>query len=418
MNLTKEQSKICDTLIDWISSRNKQKNHIVVAGYAGTGKTYLASKLRVLLNDIYGEDLTVGFCTFTGKASSVLAKKLEENNAVFSKDKTGTIHSLMYMPIFEKDSKGNKIIKGWDKVADLNNYKLIIVDEGSMVNKIMWDDLTSYNIPIIVIGDHFQLPPIEGKFNLMEKPDLFLTEILRQESNELIEFANYIRTTGRTGNYPIWMSPLKNIIKMDWRNPVTQKFIETKIPWKVADELPNYQILCGMNSTRVKLNNMVRKYKFGERPIENFPYPGERIVCLRNNYFTKLMNGQMGTLKWNLPAHKDMQTASISLDDASDSLYNTLIHLCCFGKVSYDEMSELEINKKKINVVLKQNKIDKIDVFDFGYAISVHRAQGSEWDKIVVIEERNRYQNDEMWARWLYTAVTRARQKVVVITNF
>lgn len=423
LNLSKEQSTICNNLLDWVDSFNSsmspspKKRYIVLGGFAGTGKTYLASKFRVLLNEYYGEKFKVGFCTFTGKAVSVLKKKLEEAGGLFKQDEISTIHSLIYIPVYHKNEKGEKLLIGWKKTETLDHFKLIIIDEGSMVNKVIWDDLSSYNIPIIIIGDHFQLPPIDGKFNIMENPDLTINEIQRQQSDELINFSNYVRQNGRTGSYPIWISTNKTIIKMDWRNKATKEFIEKKIPWKNQDDLKNYQILCGMNNTRVILNNMARKYKF-TNPTEN-PYPGDRLVCLKNNHQTKLMNGQMGTLVWNLPAEKDFQTMSVNLDD-SEELYNTLVHLYCFGKISYNDMWEkvFEKNKKRLPRLLKESNSAELDIFDFAYAISVHRAQGSEWDKVVLIEERNSYQDDDNWARWLYTAVTRAKQKIVIITNF
>jgi len=89
----------------------------------------------------------------------------------------------------------------------------------------------------------------------------------------------------------------------------------------------------------------------------------------------------------------------------------------CFGKTTYGDMWE-KVFTKKGKALLKELDIPEIDVFDFAYAISVHRSQGSEWDKIILFEERNQYQNDDDWRRWLYTAVTRAKKKIVIITNF
>jgi len=421
-NLSEEQNGVCSRLVDWTSlffdrrMTSPQRRYLVLAGYAGTGKTYVAAGFRKILDTLYGDEVSVGFCTFTGKASSVLAKKLKDQDALFRRDSVGTIHSMIYRPLYEKDDKGNKIFKKWERREEIEHVDLIIIDEGSMVNKVMWDDLYSYRIPIIIIGDHGQLPPIGGNFNIMEKPDLVLSENHRQDSDELITLANWVRKTGRTGSHDIWVSPQGSVIKMDWRNPKTQQFIKDKVPWKDQDDLPNYQMICGMNTTRVKLNSLARSYKYGTNLIDD-PYPGERVVCLRNNHQTRLMNGQMGTLYWNLPSAKDFQTMSIRLDDSDEGLYNTLTHMYCFGKTTYGDMWE-KVFTKKGKALLKELDIPEIDVFDFAYAISVHRSQGSEWDKIILFEERNQYQNDDDWRRWLYTAVTRAKKKIVIITNF
>lgn len=421
-HLSEEQNNVCSRLFDWTSlffdkgMTSPQRRYIVLAGYAGTGKTYIAASFRKILDDIYGDRIAVGFCTFTGKASSVLAKKLKDQNALYRRDSVGTIHSMIYRAIYEKDKNGNKIFKRWERREEIENIDLIVIDEGSMVNQVMWEDLYSYNIPIIIIGDHGQLPPIGGKFNIMQRPDLILTEIHRQDSDELIILADYIRKTGRSGSYDVWASPNYNVIKMDWRNQNTRDFIADKVPWKDQDQLPNFQMLCGMNQTRVKLNNLARQYKYGSQLIDD-PYPGERLVCLKNNNQTRVMNGQMGTLYWNLPADKNYQTMSVKLDDSDEGLYNTLVHMHCFGKVQYGDMWDT-IFSKRGKALLKKHDVPEVDVFDFAYAISVHRSQGSEWDKIILFEERNPYQSDDDWRRWLYTAVTRAKQKIVIVTNF
>ena len=59
-----------------------------------------------------------------------------------------------------------------------------------------------------------------------------------------------------------------------------------------------------------------------------------------------------------------------------------------------------------------------VDHFDYGYASSVHKAQGSEWERVVVFEQRTKHWDDNMYARWLYTAITRSMQKLFVISDY
>lgn len=417
--LTGEQEKICSKLIEWYSEVKdklfvERSNFITVGGYAGTGKTYLISHLRKILRDIYGPSFQVAFCTFTGKASSVLKKRLVDSNSKYKGDYVGTIHGLIYIPVFETIG-GKKVIVGWALRVDLTkHFDLIIIDEASMVNSDIFNDLSNFNIPIIAVGDHGQLPPVSSEkdgFNLMQNPSFILTEIHRQSlNNPILKLASQVRTTGTMGSNEWVLS--KEVFKLDWRNPDCRDMFEN-IRWD-KDTI----VLCGLNRTRVKVNDLIRQKK-GFTLTE--PYPGERVVCLKNNHSTKLMNGQLGTLVWMIPSTARISKMSIEMDD-TESVYTNLVHDYCFGKETYNGMWETIFSGKK-NIILlkklyKKTKFSSVDVFDFGYCISTHRSQGSEWRKVVLVLERSYYWDDEFYKKWLYTAVTRAKEKLFVISNF
>jgi len=372
-----------------------------VGGYAGTGKTTLICELRKQLKP----ETSVAFVTFTGKASSVLKKKLIENNALFSNDYVGTIHGLIYAPEVRWDRKLKTfVITGWKKKDrdDVVN-KIIIIDEASMVSKEIWKDLHYYEKPIIAIGDHGQLPPIgDNGFNIISKPDYKLTQIHRQAFNSpIIKLSAFIRKEGYIPE-KIY-SP--EVFKLDWNHPHCQKLWKRKIDFN--DD--NLIVLCGFNTTRANLNDIIRKH-LGFK--EHAPYPGEKIVCLSNNHYAQIMNGQIGKVLW-LMADDDSYRITVEIDG---DIHERLVANTCFGQVQYT-MYNKDSKHKNINEKAVDQGFDKIDFFDYGYVVSVHKSQGSEWDKVLLFEQRTQRWSDEYYAKWLYTAVTRAKQKLMIISN-
>ncbi len=404
--ITEEQQKIIDYIIDWKNSGYVNPSYIAIGGYAGTGKTFLIGELshKLRKNNVRN----IAFVTYTGKASSVLKKRLLESNAFYKNkgDFIGTIHSLIYRPEFKYDSiLRKKIIYKWVKIENLNKYNLIIIDEASMVSKKIWDDLKSYKIPIIVIGDHGQLPPIGDSFSLMKNLHFKLNKIHRQAKNSpIISLSSFVRKNGFIPNNKIFSS---NVFKLDWKYSECQKL------WKKISFDENVIVLCGFNKTRVTLNNMIRqKLHF----IKNKPYPGERIICLKNNHETKIMNGQITSVLWYMPYRPNLYRMTLEVDTMSEP-YECLVHNNCFNKETYNQIYE-EKKSYKFKKDIKESSFNSVDYFDFGYTISVHKSQGSEWQKVVLFEQRSSYWDDQYYARWLYTAITRAKERLFIISNF
>jgi len=379
-------------------------DYITIGGLAGTGKTFLISFIR---NEIQKKfDIGAAFVTYTGKASSVLKNKLIENNALKHFDFVGTIHSLIYVPKIEYDKKSKKmVVVRWDKKSVLP-YHLIFVDEASMVNPQIWYDLLSYNIPIIAVGDYGQLPPIGGKFNLMSKPDYILHEIKRQAlDNPIIRLAMDIRNEKEI-TYGFYDKNVKNIIKLPWSSEKCKKIFYN------LDFLSNdLVILCGTNRTRVYINQLIRQELGFNNPE---PYPGEKIIFLKNNYTSKVVNGMIGKNLFMLYEGKDLYDMTIELEDVEEN-YSGIVYNGCFNKIQYqDEMTKLEEIKKKNKKLLQRRKVSTIDICDFGYCISVHKSQGSEFNKVVCFIDHE--WDKETMKRWLYTACTRAKEKLFLIT--
>ncbi len=385
LNFTKDQKIALEKLISWY--KNDFNNYITLGGYAGTGKTTLITYYRNMLHK-ENPELKVAFCSYTGKAVRVLKKKIEETKAIYSDDTVSTIHSLIYSPIENE----RQIIIGW-KLKDKSkvNVDLIIIDESSMIDQEIWRDLVSFKIPIIAVGDHGQLPPIKGKFNLIQKPMISLTKIHRQaENNPIIKVSIYARKDGRI--------PIKKysntVIKYSKSDMEAQDMFD-----EIARSFNNdILILCGYNNTRVRLNKFIRNSLEIYSPTPTF---GDRVICLRNNHEKQIYNGMFGTIQSIKSEDQKRYYAEINMEDGQ--LY--------IGKILKEQFN----NKESLNFTNKRRLTLDTDLFDFGYAITVHKAQGSESNRVVVLEERFKQMNDEQYKRWLYTAVTRAQKELYVV---
>ena len=414
--LTKGQQHVTDAIISLMESSGFRSTYFSdpdlfstrIGGYAGTGKTYLLGHIRKEIKVLF-PSVHIAFVTFTGKASSVLKNKLIENNALYDTDYIGTIHGMIYRPDVQWDAKLKmNIIKGWKKKdkEDLDWYSLIIIDEASMVSKKLWRDLIHYEKPIIAVGDHGQLPPVgDGLFNLMDHPDYTLTEIQRQAlDSPIIALSQFIRKNG----YVPFQFPkyCKDVFKLSWRQPQAQTIWKHNI--KYGNDLI---ILAPFNKTRVTLNNFVRTK---QNYIQKIPYPGERIICLKNNHSTGIMNGMIGTVIWVMPEDYGLYRMTIHMDGFDDP-HECMVSNKSFGKSEYENIHEKD---KTQNEYAAEKGFNSIDHFDYGYASSVHKSQGSEWDRVVFFEQRTKYWNDNIYTRLLYTGVTRAVKKLFIISDY
>ena len=385
VELSPKQKKVVDSILDWYKSKKTQ--YVTLGGYAGTGKTTLLGHLGNMLHREY-KGISIAYCSFTGKASLVLKKKLEESKSLAPSDYIGTIHRLIYKAIVDEDDN----IIGWEKIpVDSFEYDLIVVDEASMVSEDIWNDLLSFEKPILAVGDHGQLPPVEGKFNLMASPMLRLEEIYRQEKgNPIIMVSELAR---KYGDIPV-MEFSSTVRKFSREDENLQEFLSEKLSG--YDE--NMMVLVGYNHTRVKLNNGIRQFLEFDSPN---PQIEDRVICLRNNAELGIFNGMLGTVqsieRKNLADMLEYYDVDIQFDGQDD-----LFH----GNMSAEQFGKRETLK---DVGREMN------LFDFGYALTVHKAQGSQAEKVILFEERFPKMDDDMWRRWLYTGVTRAVSELYIV---
>lgn len=385
MQLSADQEKALRKLYGWYRKNDGQ--YITLGGYAGTGKTTLLGILRRIIHS-QDKGVKVAFASFTGKGALVLKNKLIDLAAVYKGDTVGTIHSLIYEPI----ENSNMEIVGWARKDEIKQ-DLIIIDEASMVNQEIWYDLLNYKKPIIAVGDHGQLPPISGSFNLVDKPHLKLEQIHRQvENNPIIQLSVMARTEGKIPPKRYGENIMK-LLNNDWE---TSEFINDILNNFNEDTL----VLCGYNATRVKINNQVR-YNLGFEDPE--PTIGDRVICLRNNHEKQIFNGMLGHVKHIEEIDTNWYSAKVDME--SGVKYSGNIYKLQFN------------NPQPINFTKERKKLGNGDIFDFGYALTVHKAQGSEANRVVLFEERFSQMTEDEWKKWLYTGVTRAKEELYIIGN-
>lgn len=394
ITLTKKQE---EGLKIAVQRHRDNEKYTVIAGYAGTGKSTLVKYIIAALDVSPSK---VCYATFTGKAAQVLVKK-GNKNAI-------TLHKLLYDSIPRPAGGFMRIPK---KQLD---YTVVVVDEVSMAPKTIMDLLFKHNVYVICLGDPFQLPPIDKNEDnhLLDKPHIFLDEIMRQAAeSEIIQLTMAIREGKPLTDFK--GSQVQVLSKDHW--------VDGMYDW--AD-----QILVATNFQKHSTNDYIRQMKgFGPDPCD-----GDKIICCRNYWDTfsgegagdPLVNGSIGTLvapvddiirvpywAYNKGVINTMKAGFIS-ETGED-----------FGELNIDPKiirggeSELEWRDKYKLGKAKQRIGDVIPKeFSYGYAITCHKAQGSEWDKVLVLEESFPFDKTEH-ARWLYTAATRAAEKLVIVRN-
>ena len=361
------QDLALQAVADWLKAKpgaNATPQVFRLFGYAGTGKTTLAKHLA---EHVDGE---VKFAAFTGKAASVMRGKGCQG--------ASTIHSLIY----RARESGEEIpsFDLWD-AAPASKAELIVIDECSMVDAELGRDLLSFGVPVLVLGDPAQLPPIQGGgFFTEAEPDVMLTEVHRQARDDpIVRLSMDIREgqgiePGRYGD--------TQVVARDDLDP--QRVLE-------AD-----QVLVGRNATRRAYNIRMRERRGFEDAL---PSAGDKLVCLRNNRKKGLFNGALWTVKERGARRTGIMTMRLLPDDDSGmrGIKVSVRPECFAGGI---EMVPWERRKP-------------YDEFDYGYVLTVHKAQGSQWDDVVLFDESFAFQESRQ--RWLYTGVTRAAKQLTVV---
>jgi len=363
ISFTKRQGIARTMLIDW--SKGPMREPFILGGYAGTGKTTLLS--HVISQDLGYKPNNILYCAYTGKAAQVMKSKGMNAH---------TIHSSIYDYDIDDDFNVRQELK-----EDLDDIELIVVDEASMADPDIRRDLESFGIPIIYVGDKGQLDPVGGSrgSNIMARPHINLDEIMRQEASSGIIIASQMCRQNEK-------IPMGKIGKDFCQFPKKESNNIKTLNW--ADV-----VLCATNRTRHRVNRQIREYRGYEGDI---PEEGERLVCLKNNRDMLINNGMTGTVEKIL----EVNVSTISIKFKPDG---------------YEESFELIVDKNTFNGEVPENPDKRRAYFDFGYCLSVHKSQGSEYPNVVIIEERLPGSNLKEHNRWKYTAITRASRKCLLI---
>lgn len=365
MKWSPQQKDALDAVAYWHHNwRSLGKQVFRVFGYAGTGKTTLA---RHFADQIGG--LTC-YGAFTGKAALMMRRNGCRD--------ASTIHSLIYT-VKERADGSTRFV--FNKDSEAAEADLIVIDECSMVDEEIGTDLLRYGVPILVLGDPAQLPPVRGAgFFTDADPDVMLTEIHRQAAeNPIIQMATTVRQGGKLapGDYGSSRVIARGILSG-------------------REVLATDQVLVGTNQTRNQYNRKIRRL-LGRH--DHAPQAGDRLVCLRNDKTLKIFNGGMFTVT------------------ETDGLRDDLYHLWVASE-DFPERAPFMVQVRREHFDGGLEALDWRDKrgtqeFDYGYALTTHKAQGSQWGEVIIYDESRVFRDE--WQRWLYTALTRASETVTVV---
>lgn len=337
-----EQAAAISSIRDFLAEDQKQS--FVLHGLAGTGKT-------TVLAHVAHELPRACLASPTAKAAAVLSAK--------TGSPAGTLHSLIYSP--PQRVNGRLVFASKREPGSLVGY-VALVDEGSMIDQIVAQDLLATGIRVVAVGDPGQLPPVNGR-QFFTTPDVMLTHVRRQAADSpIIRQAHAVRAGG------------------DYSSDGDAFQIIGRREAAAAAEWADI-VLCWRNETRHRVNAFLRSRR-GIAP-DAPPQPGEPIIALRNDRFAGVLNGEIHTVKHYVSRHLELNTGAVFREPRLEWLHEA--------------------------------RGDRNNEADFGlaYAITVHKAQGSEWPRVLIFDEFSG--NDR--ARWLYTAVTRASDAVRVVRH-
>ncbi len=346
--LTEEQQSAVDQAVKAVNDNVLFK----IGGYAGTGKTTIAKHVMEQIPGCLP-------CAFTGKAAYRLRQK--------GLPAAQTIHRTIY----DYNPSSREFVLKSEVEGDW-----FLIDEGSMIAEKEWYNILSFNKPILLLGDPGQLEPVGKDPELMHEADVVLEQIHRQaEGNGIIEFATAIRLGRPTNEF-----------YGDTVDEYDVQVFHNDVP-RIRDLKWADIVICAFNRTRIRINKTYRQIN-GRNGLL---CPGEKIIVLQNNSQLGVFNGQILTVE-KIVGLSDHITKAVCLDD--DQIKTTL------------PLYNKQFGEKPMSNFFNKDLV----LADYGYAITTHKSQGSEWDRVVVIDE----QAPRLWdaRRWRYTAITRARKEL------
>lgn len=396
MALNKKQQLAVEMYYDWVKYPGRRKRPwFEIDGPAGTGKTFT---VREAINYVGFDQDLVAYMAYVGKAT--LALRLNGLNAK-------TIHSTIYDLVtdYERDENNEpKLYDGKKKTIHKfvpkdtldKDYQQLVLDEGGMVGDKIGNDILSYGIPFMVLGDLAQLPPVMAKRMFLEAPDITLDEIMRQEKDSPIIYLSQRAKNNMSIKYGVYGAQECIVIP---KNKLTDDHL------READI-----IICETNNMRDIINKYMRQKIYNIH--ENYIVPDDKLICRQNKWGYKLdedislVNGLIGYVE---TTYKESRHSGCNMElTFRPEFYKDK----AFQKIPIDSKYPfLPWNERaaKKNLAFCSNNI----LFEFGYAITCHLSQGSQYDTVLVYVEHGG--NSLYYRQWLYTAITRAKKKLILV---
>lgn len=368
IELTEHQKKASASINEFLAGPGQVFR---LSGYAGTGKTECITQVV--------DPSKTTFTAPTAKAAQVL------NSKGISAQ---TLHSLIYTPYEYEHPETGKPTLGFqvNESSSLKNGGTVVVDEASMVSSHMAEDLLSFPVKVIAVGDPAQLPPIRSKGNkslLTGTSDITLTEVQRAAlDSPVTALATYVR---KHGMLPPWNGSKHG----------------TRIVARLADagDLGAYdQVIVGRHKTRFALINKMR-HNLGIDINDPVPKIGERVISKANVRELGMVNGEQFIVQKAQRYGDVVHMTVANIDRSVDCV--AWIH-GFNGPEGKNELEHMKLEDKNENVEMWS-----------AYAITAHSSQGSEWNHVAVVDESRVFKNSS--AQWIYTAVTRAQKSVTVV---
>lgn len=420
-----QQAEAIDKVLGWYGGPDPEVFRLF--GYAGTGKTTVAQHIVAELGAT-----NVLYAAYTGKAAYVLRTKGCAD--------ASTVHSLIYMPVekvrarlrhLQEELEGTAdpaeraVIEQQIKVeerrlespdftpreeSDLAAADLLVLDEVSMIGHQVAGDLLSWGTPILCLGDPAQLPPVDGGGYFINAPaDHLLTDIHRSAlDSPVTRLATTVRNAGIG-------APGYGITGPDGDSGRIRRRLT------VAELAEFGQVLVGTNKTRWQMIHLLRALAGLVTPL---PTAGDRIMILANSNEAAVFNGQQFTVDASRPAARPDRIL-LSVTDDEGGQRELAVWTCGFSGVDGERRA-------------KRDGRGTVAAATFGQAITVHKSQGSQWDSVLVVDESGVFADGARrdarrgglgggstiaqaahlaGQRWLYTAITRAAQRAVIVPS-
>lgn len=448
---TLKQDIFLDKIADFVTN-DKQDELFILKGYAGTGKTTLLSNL---VNQLKHVNKKYVMLAPTGRAAKVISN--------YSNQPAFTIHKRIYYP---KKNKTTGV--GFTMQANKFKNTIFIVDESSMISDManetnmythgsLLDDLMYYvysgvNCKMILVGDTAQLPPVHmeispaldiDKMSLnfnMNVSHIELDEVMRQELDSGILYnATNLRELLDSHFFDTFqfnIKPFKDIVRLE-------------DGYEILDAIQDAYQKNGTEETAFIVRSNKRANQYNQqirlRILDNESEisPGDYVMVVKNNYFWLkdqqtttdfIANGDILEIQqiYKIIELYGFRFASVKvrmIDYPDLKPFDTIVFLDSLNSesasLSYEETNRLyqeilldyqdEISQYRKLSKVKENEYFNALQIKFAYAVTCHKSQGGQWNTIFIEQPYLPDGISKEYIRWLYTAMTRAKEKLYLI---